>query len=177
MPAEATKEPLVCVAAVTGVHGLRGALKLRCFTAEPENVAAYGPVHDEDGKPLFALRVVRPIDKGVLVKAEGITNRTAAEAYRGRSFFVPRSALPAPDEDEFYHEDLVGLVVRDAAGTEVGRVRAVFDFGGGDILEVVLDDGRTLSLPFTRDAVPEINLEHGHVVIQPPAELASGAPQ
>ncbi|WGF86972.1 ribosome maturation factor RimM [Marinivivus vitaminiproducens] len=176
MPAEATREPLVCVAAVVGVHGLRGALKLRCFTAEPENVAAYGPVHDEDGNPLFALRVVRPIDKGVLVKAEGVTNRTVAEAYRGKEFFVPRSALPAPEEDEFYHEDLVGLAVRDAAGAEIGRVRALFDFGGGDIIEVALDDGRSLSLPFTREAVPVIDVAAGHVVIEPPAEL-TGAPR
>jgi 16S rRNA processing protein RimM len=149
---------MVCVAQVATAHGVRGALKLRCFTESPENVAAYGPLCDEAGHELFAVRILSAARDGVIVTAEGIRDRDAALGLRGLRLYVPRSRLPATDEDEFYHEDLVGLAARDPAGRSVGRVLAVHDFGAGDILEIATEDGRSEMVPFTRAAVPEIDL-------------------
>lgn len=165
-----TDAKFVCVAAVAAAHGVRGALKLRCFTEVPENVAAYGPVCDEHGRELFALEVIGEAKGGVLARASGVTTREAAEALRGTRLYVPRSRLPATEEDEFYHEDLVGLAAWDPAGRELGRVVAVLNFGAGDVLEIATPEGQSELLPFTRAVVPEIDLAAGRLTVVPPGE-------
>lgn len=161
----------VCVATVAAAHGLRGALKLRCFTERPADVAAYGPVHDRHGRRLFELTVIGQARGGVLAKAQGIEDRDAAEALRGTELFVPRAALPALEADEFYHADLQGLVVERVDGARLGTVRSLDNFGAGDLLEVVAEDGRVLSLPFDRQTVPVVDLARGRLVVEPPVEL------
>lgn len=156
---------LVCVAQIGAPHGVRGAFHLRCFTQAPENVAAYGTLCDERGRPLFDLKIVGPAKGGVIAVVPGVSDRNAAEALRGQSLYVPRERLPAPDEDEYYHEDLVGLMARDGAGQELGRVVAVQNYGAGDILEIDLGQGRTELVPFTRAAVPVVDLAAGTIEV------------
>ena len=156
--AAGTGKAMVCVAQVGAPHGVRGAFHLRCFTEAPENVAAYGTLCDERGRPLFDLRIVGPAKGGVIATVPGVTDRNAAEALRGQSLYVPRERLPATDEDEYYHEDLVGLAARDAEGRELGKVVAVLNYGAGDILEIATGDGRSELVPFTRAAVPAVDL-------------------
>jgi len=159
------------VAVVAGAHGLRGVLKLRCFTERPEDVAAYGPVYDSRGNELFELEVIGPAPGGVLARARGIEDRTAAEAMRGTELFVPRSALPEPGPDEFYYSDLEGMEALRPDGSRLGVVASVANYGAGDLIEVVTDDGRRISLPFTRQTVPSIDLERRRMVVEPPEEL------
>jgi 16S rRNA processing protein RimM len=161
----------VCVAAVASAHGVRGALRLRCFTERPEDVAGYGPVFDKDGGRRFEFEVIGPARGGVLVRAPGIDDRDAADALRGKELFVPRSALPALASDEFYCRDLEGMDAMRADGSRLGVVRSVENFGAGDLIEVEADDGQRLSLPFTREVVPSIDLERGCLVIEPPRGL------
>ena len=161
----------VCVAVVATAHGLRGALKLGCFTERPQDVAAYGPVFDRRGKRLFELHLIGPAPGGVLARAEGIADRSAADALRGTELFVPRTALPEPAPDEFYYSDLEGMDALHPDGSRLGVVQSVDNFGAGDVIEVLVDDGRRISLPFTRQTVPRIDLEHRRLVVQPPDEL------
>jgi 16S rRNA processing protein RimM len=160
----------VCVAQVASAHGLRGLLKLRCFTERPQDVAAYGPVFDRNGRR-FELEVIGPAPGGVLARAQGIEDRNAAEALRGTELFVPRSALPELAPDEFYHSDLEGMEALRPDGSRFGVVHGVANFGAGDLIEVTADDGRRISLPFTREIVPSIDLEHRRLVVEPPDEL------
>lgn len=160
----------VCVAVVASAHGIRGALKLRSFTERPEDVTAYGPLYDRSGNRLD-LEVIGQTRGGVLARAPGVEDRTAAEALRGTELYVPRAALPELAPDEFYHADLEGLEVRQADGSRLGVVRALADYGAGDLIEVQADDGRVLTLPFDHATVPEIDLSAGHLVVEPPAGL------
>jgi 16S rRNA processing protein RimM len=161
----------VCVAKVVGAHGLRGALKLRCYTERPADVAAYGPLYDERGERRLELRVLRATPAGVVAAAANINDRNAAEALRGTLLFVPRPALPEPGPDEFYHSDLEGLSVERSDGTRLGTVRGLENFGAGDLIEIAGDDGRVLTLPFDRRTVPVVDLARRRLVVEPPAEL------
>jgi 16S rRNA processing protein RimM len=171
--AERTKpsEPMVCVAAVAAPHGIQGALKLRTFTERPENVVAYGPVYDGQGRRLFELELIRPTKGGVIARIPGIEDRNEAERWRGVRFYVPRAVLPAPEAEEFYVEDLQGLPVERRDGTRMGRVLGLDNYGAGDVIEVGLDSGGSVVLPFTREVVPEVDLERGRLVVEPPPEL------
>jgi 16S rRNA processing protein RimM len=174
MATAAPEDRLVCLAVVRAAHGVRGAFKLRCFTAAPESVAAYGPLLDERGRELFALEVVGRVADGIIARAPGIRDRDAADALRGTRLHVPRSRLPATAPDEFYHDDLIGLEAVTAEGRSLGRVAAVLDFGAGEILEIVGAEGAVLDLPFTRAVVPSIDLAARRLVVRPPAEIIAG---
>ncbi len=166
---------LVCVAAVAAAHGVRGALKLKCFTEDPVNVGAYGPVVDEQGRQLFEVKVLGPTKGGVIVAAEGITDRDAAEALRGLRLFVPRERLPEPEPNAFYFEDMVGLEVQDSAGKALGRVVAVHDFGAGEVIEYQGEAGRSGMVPFTMASVPEVDLAAGRLVVAQDSVPTDGA--
>jgi len=114
-------------------------------------------------------RDVKPIGKALVADFDGIGDRNAAERLRGTELYVPRSRLPRPHEDEFYHVDLIGLEARTVTGEPLGTVRAVNDFGAGDILEII--GARTVLVPFTRAIVPEVDLAAGTLTVDPPPGL------
>ncbi|GHD40148.1 ribosome maturation factor RimM [Thalassobaculum fulvum] len=161
----------VCLGAVTGAHGVRGLVKVKPFTENPDDVAAYGPVEDERGSRRFTLAVAGHHKETVIVRVEGIADRDAAEALRGTRLYVDRSALPEPEDGEFYHADLIGLRVVTVGGEELGRVTALYDFGAGDLVEFAGADGKSRMLPFTEAAVPEVDIAGGRIVVQPPEGL------
>jgi len=167
-------EPRICVGVITGAQGVRGAVRIKSFTAAPEDVAAYGPVADEAGERSFDLRAVGRAKGVVIATIAGIADRDAAERLKGVRLYVARAKLPAPGEEEYYHADLIGLAAVLKDGTVLGRVRAVHEYGAGDSIEVLRDDGGTVLVPFTRAAVPEIDLAAGLVVIDPPDGLLDG---
>ena len=161
----------VCVGVVAGAHGVRGAVRIKSFTAKPEDVAGYGPLEDESGRQRFSLRLVGAT-KGVLIGwLSGVADRDRAEALRGLRLYLPRTALPPTDEEEFYHADLIGLDAVLGDGTPLGQVKAVHDFGAGDTLEIERPEGPPAMVPFTKQVVPVVDLDAGRLVVDPPLGL------
>lgn len=167
---------LVCLGAITGAHGLRGLVKVKSFTENPESIAAYGPLTDATGTRRFDLSVVGEHKGTLLAAVVGVADRTRAEALRGTRLYVARDRLPPPEEDEYYHADLVGLTA-ETAERPVGVVRAVHDFGAGPMLELALDSGAAPMVPFTRAAVPMVDVAGGRVVVDAAALTAPEAPE
>jgi 16S rRNA processing protein RimM len=166
----------VCVGAIAAAHGIKGEVKIKTFTADPLSVASYGPVSDESGVRQFRLNQVRTAggaagESVVLARLEGVTDRNAAEALRGLRLYVPRAALPAPEADEYYHHDLIGLAAVLVSGERLGTVEAVHNFGAGDLLEVSRDGASSVVVPFTNAVVPTVDLAAGKLVIDPPEGL------
>ena len=155
----------VCLGVVAGARGLKGELRIKSFTEVAADVAGYGPVVTDDGQTL-TLNVIGEA-KGVIVACtEGVTDRTQAEKLKGQRLYVARDALPATqDEDEFYHADLIGLDVVDETEQPCGTVIALYNFGGGDIIDVRRPAGRSVMVPFTMAAVPVIDTAAGRIVV------------
>lgn len=162
----------VCLGAFAGAHGLGGLVSVKSFTARPEAVGDYGPVENEAGTETFRLSVVRIGGKSrVIVRVNGVSDRAAADALKGLRFCVDRARLPVPeDEDEYYHTDLIGLAVYRVDGRPLGHVRAVLDYGAGDLLDIGGGEVEMV-VPFNKTVVPEIDLAAGRVVVDPPAGL------
>ncbi|MEM7742358.1 MAG: ribosome maturation factor RimM [Pseudomonadota bacterium] len=157
----AAPEDQVCVGAIAGAFGVRGEVRIKSFCAEPEAIAEYSPLAAEDGRS-FDLKLGRAIKDGYAGRLSGVATREDAEALKGTRLYAPRERLPALPNDEYYHADLIGLLVLDTGGATLGRVRGVHDFGAGDVLDVLGD--RELMIPFTRDAVPTVDLSTGRIV-------------
>lgn len=165
----------VCVGIIVGAHGVQGVVRVKPFTAEPEDLGTYGPLTDETGEHTFEMEVLGRAKTVMLVAVAGVEDRTQAERLRGTRLYVAREALPElDDEDEFYHSDLVGLRAEFADGTMVGRVAALYDFGAGDVVELRGETGGSAMVPFTRDAVPVIDVAGGRIVVEPLPGLLEG---
>lgn len=166
----AEPDRLILIGRVAGAFGVRGEVRITAYGEDPMALVTYGELKREDGSPALTLLSARPVKAGVVGRAEGIDSKDAADALRGLRLFVPRSALPPPEEDEFYLADLIGLEARGPEGGLLGEVTAVHDFGAGDVLEIKPAEGASWMLPFTRDAVPEVRVADGWLSANPADE-------
>ena len=161
----------ICVARIGAAHGVRGAVKLWTFTEDPFAVKDYGPLMTKDGARQFEVTHVREAKDHLVATLKGIATREDAERLNGIELYIARDKLPATDEDEYYHADLIGLAAVTTADEPLGRVTAIHNFGAGDIIEIAPTQGPTMLLPFTNAVVPTVDLAAGRVVIELPPEI------
>jgi 16S rRNA processing protein RimM len=166
----------VCVARIGAAHGVRGAVKLWTFTEDPLAVQSYGPLMTKDGARQFEIANVREAKDHLVATFKGIATRNEAEKLNGIELYVPREKLPATNDDEYYHADLIGLAAVNAADEPLGRVVAIHNFGAGDIIEIAPPRGATMLLPFTNAVVPTVDIAGGRVVIELPQEIDGEGP-
>jgi len=150
---------LIVVGQIAGAFGVRGEARVRSYTDDPEACFDYGPLMDADGKVLLTPVSIRPLKDVYGVVTEEDRTREEWEELKGTFLHVPREAMPEPDEeDEVYVVDLIGCAVVHADGRQLGVVRDVRDFGAGDLLEIQPPEGPVFMLPFTLEAVPDVDL-------------------
>jgi 16S rRNA processing protein RimM len=160
----------VCIAQIGAAHGVRGEVRLKAFTQDPLGVTRYGALESEDGTRRFEIESVRPAKDVLVARLKGVTDRSAAEALKNIRLYVAREKLPKPEADEFYHADLVGLTAQKQNGETVGTVKAVHNFGAGDLLEIEPASGATIMLPFNEATVPLVDLAGGKLVVELPVD-------
>ena len=165
----------VCLGVISGARGMRGEVRIKSFTEKADDIAAYGRVYDESGGRSWSIEVSGQARGQVIARLDGVEDRAAAEALKGLLLHVPRAVLSELGDDEYYHADLVGLRAELAGGGAMGTVRAVHDFGAGPILEIAAEGDSGVLVPFTRAAVPEVDMAAGKVVVDPPAGLLEPA--
>lgn len=161
---------LILVGRVAGAFGVKGEVRITAYTEAPETLLAFGRLLRKDGSEGLTLLSGRPHKDGVVARVKEIATKEEADALRGLQLFVPRSVLPQPDEDEFYLTDLIGLDAVSPSGEALGKVKAVRDFGAGDVLEIQPPGGASWWVAFTREAVPEVRIADGVVVVDRPDE-------
>lgn len=172
---------MVCVGVISGVHGVKGHVRIKSFTTQPVDIARYGPVYDAEAGAPLRLTVTGRSRQLLIARIDGIGDRDTAQALQGHRLFVPREAFPPLEAEEFYHADLIGLRADLATGPEqprqtLGTVVAVHDFGGGDVLEIAGEEGGSMMVSFTKEAVPEVNVAEGWLIIVPlPGLLDAGS--
>ena len=166
-----SKDKLLCIAVCAGSFGVRGEVKIKSFTANPEDCFSYGPLKGKDGETVLTVKSHRPIKNGFAAMCEGVSTPEQAQALNGTELFVARANMPAPAEDEFYFEDLIGCEVKTTDGKRMGKVFAVHNYGAGDLLEISGGKdkkGNELGEfyhAFTKTAVPSVDIKAGRIVI------------
>ncbi len=143
-------------------HGLNGYIGLYAEEADLVYFSKDNTVFISD-RP-YVVRAIRRADKGFHLKLDGVDTREGAEAIRGNDVVVTeRRSL---EEDEFWPDELAGLVVVDEHGREIGVVRELAPGTAQDRL-VVEVDGAVYEIPFVKDLVPDVDLDGGRVEIRP----------
>ncbi|HEX2591959.1 MAG TPA: ribosome maturation factor RimM [Rhizomicrobium sp.] len=160
----------ILLGVVIGAQGLKGEVRVKTFTETPAALTRYGDLHTKDGRK-FAVASSRPVKESEAILAlKGVSDRNAAEALKGTELFVPRGALPAVDEEEFYHADLIGLEAYDVEDRLIGTVKAIHNYGAGDVLEIAIPDGNDLLLAFTRETVPVVDVKNRRMTVAVPQD-------
>lgn len=172
------KDPYIELAVISGAFGVSGEVKIKSFTQDPQSCLDYGPLLSASGQVVLTPISARLVKNALAVICEQVQTREQADALKGTMLYVPRSALPAPDdEDDFYHADLIGLQVKTTSGQNAGKIVAIHDFGSGDMLEIKPppptakkpeSSTATWFHPFTKSAVPKIDIAKGRLIIEMP---------
>jgi len=142
-PAEPEKR--ICVGRIAAAHGIKGLVKIVPYCDDLsllENI------------PEYKITLKNPLGKYILAEIEGVNDRNGAEALGGTELYIDRADLPdIEDEDEFYVEDLIGMMCVNESGEEIGVVKAVENYGAGDLLDIQPKSGASFLMPFTAQTV------------------------
>jgi len=165
------RDDLICIGAIFGAAGVKGAVRLKVFTEDIKSISKYGPVtivgrEFPQGKK-FDLEILHNVKDGVAAKLKNINDRNQADALRGSELYIERAALPEIEEEgDFYFEDMIGLMAKDKQGDLFGKVDGVYNFGAGDIIEVSFSKEKGKRMyPFSDEVVPEVNIEGGYIIV------------
>lgn len=166
----------ILVGSLAGAFGVHGEVRLKSYCATAEDIAAYAPLSTEAGREIDQIVITGTARGALIARISGIRTKEDADALRGTDLYAPRDRLPQLPDDEFYHADLIGLQVFDTGGTALGRIKSVQNHGAGDLLELILPGASaTVLLPFTRAAVPTVDLAAGRIIADPPPGLLPGS--
>ncbi len=153
---------------------------MKSFTQNPEDFLSYGPLLNAEGHIILTPKNPRPINNAFTMRSPEIQTREQAMAMKGTQLFVPRSAFPEPDEDDFYYSDLVGLDVKSTDGKRIGKVVGVQDFGAGPMLDIqpvkTAENQNSFYHPFTKTAVPKVDIKAGRLIIHIEEAIMGRAP-
>ena len=164
-----TSQNLIQLGIVGAAHGIKGEVRVKTFTGDAMALGDYGPLQTASGRVLEVAQL-RPSKEVVVVRFKGVDTRNDAEALNGTELFVDRSRLSDDlEDDEFYHVDLIGLAVETLASEPIGTITAVHDFGAGEMLDVKRKGAKPVLIPFTRAAVPDVDLKARLVRVDPEA--------
>lgn len=160
----------ICVGAFGAPHGVRGDVRLKSFTDDPNAIFKYGALHRGPNGPTISVKKKRSIKDGFVVQVDGYGSPEQVAELRSQKLYVAREALTEPEEDEFYLADLIGLKAVDTDGKSLGTVHAVENFGADDLIEVRLNEpqkgfGRFVLIPFTLVLVPDVDIAAACITI------------
>ncbi len=167
MSTEHDKDPhLLVMGVLLGAHGVRGDCKVKSFTQDPDALFDYDTLLDGEGQPLLTVKSYRLAGKVYIVTPQNPLTKEAWDGMKGSLLHIHRDSLPEATSEEVYVEDLIGLTAQTEAGDLLGQIKAVHNFGAGDVLEIKpVSGGADMLIPFTKEDVPLYDLENGHVVI------------
>jgi 16S rRNA processing protein RimM len=168
----------VIVARIGRPHGIKGEVSVEVRTDDPEGRLAAGAVLRTDPGAAGPLTIVtgREHSGRLLLTFAGCTSRSGAERLRNVLLLADVDPDERPeDPDEFFDRQLVGLRVETVTGTEIGELTEMLHLPGQDVLVVRRPDGREALVPFIAEFVPEVDLDGGRVVVDPPEGLLDDA--
>lgn len=157
---------LVVVGVILGAHGVRGDVRVKSFTAEPDALFDYAPFLSEAGEIMIDPVRARPAKDHFIVSPKSPRQKEEWDQLKSTRLYVPREALPEPEEDEYYIDDLVGLDVFTGGDTAIGRVKAVLNHGASDLIEIQpKPSGKPVLVPFTLEDVPVVDLGKNRIIV------------
>ncbi|MFY9590207.1 ribosome maturation factor RimM [Rickettsia endosymbiont of Halotydeus destructor] len=154
-----SSQNLILVGVITSPHGIQGNVIIKSFTNPKVKITAM-QLTNESGKDTNIKLINQNSQGNLICKFNKISNREDAANLKGYKLFCLREEFLPLEEDEFYITDLQNLPVLDQLLNPIGKVKNIFNFGAGDIIEIEFSDQKTELLPFTKIFFPIITKEY-----------------
>ena len=155
---------LIKIGQITAPHGIKGCMKVHLSLEMPQNLERYKPIYDQKGHPIN-IQIVSAKKNQLIVKINGISDRTMAENLRGTNIYIDRNCLPPLPSGQYYYCDLVGLTVLNGTNTVIGKVKSVENYGASDILVVTTGKKDDIFIAFTQQTVPSVDLKNKTITV------------
>jgi 16S rRNA processing protein RimM len=162
---------------ISGVHGIRGNVKVVSFADSPDIFETDLPflVIDAGGNShMYTIDWVKPHQRGLLMSLHDVQDRNGAEALIQAEIYIKKSDLPSLEEGTYYWFEMIGLSVYDTDGEFLGRIESVMPTGSNDVY-VVKDEERgaayEILIPALASVVHEVDLGGGKIVVELPEGL------
>ncbi len=138
MQSPVAESDLLHIGQVHAANGLKGWVWVYSYTDPMANIFSYSPWYVRESGQLKPVKVAewREQGKGLVMRLDGVTDRTAAEALRGLDLWAPRASLPVLDSGDYYWSDLLDLAVYTVEGRRLGLVHSLMETGSNDVLVV-----------------------------------------
>ncbi len=156
----------ICIGVIAAANGIKGYVKIKCFTENPEDVASFSEVFDPLTKRVFDIKIVGVRGDCVIASIAGVKSRNEAEKLQNIRLYIKKSELPEPGAQEFYHNDLIGCKVQFEDGLVIGEIKNVHNFGAGDLIEIHDSlSNKGIYYPFSKDFIVDVNLSKKFITI------------
>lgn len=143
-------------------HGIRGDVKVECFTDSPEVLKGIKRFY-VGGKEYKAERI-KPFGGFALIKLVGIDDMNLAETLRNKTISAKKEDMPEPNDGAFYIDDLIGCSVSDDSGTMIGTVEEILQYGSADVF-LLRKDGKTVMFPHLKKVVKEVAIKEKRIIV------------
>ena len=160
-------EEFLQVGVITATHGIHGEVKVFPTTDDPKRFKKLKKVLLDTGREKLELEVegVKFFKNMVILKFKGYDNINDVETWRQKDLLITREQAVTLQPDEYFITDLIGLLVKDDTGAEVGTVKDVLETGANDVYVVALPNGKELLLPAIKDCILNVDIEAGEMTV------------
>ena len=153
---------------ITGVHGIKGWLKIQSYSSPPENILNYSQwiINNQGEEDFYSIEKGRKQNNKIVVKLEKIDDRNTAESLINSKIQILRSDLPKLSNENYYWSDLVGLSVLDSEEEAIGKVESLIATGANDVMVINTSKDERVLVPFVmHEIIKEVNVELNYIKI------------
>ena len=153
---------------ITGVHGIKGWLKIQSFSSPPENILNYPQwiINNNGEEDFYSIEKGRKQNNKIVVKLEKIDDRNTAESLINSKIQILRSDLPKLSNENYYWSDLVGLSVLDSEEEVIGKIESLIATGANDVMVINTSKNERVLVPFVmHKIIKEVNVELNYIKI------------
>ena len=153
---------------ITGVHGIKGWLKIQSFSSPPENILNYPSwiINNKGEEDFYSIEQGRKQNNKIVVKLEKIDDRNTAESLINSKIQILRSDLPKLSNENYYWSDLVGLSVLNSEEKVIGKIESLIETGANDVMVIITLKDERILIPFVmHEIIKEVNVELNYIKI------------
>ena len=170
------KDKWMSIGEIVAPQGLKGAIRIKPSSDFPERFTKPGKRWIQKTNELpteinLKKGKLIPGKSIYVISIEEISSRSSVEEVIGWKLVIPVDSRPQLSKDEYHYLDLIGLEAR--KGSKRNVIGYVTDLikGGNDLLEIELEEGKKVLVPFVKEIIPEIEIKEKWLLITPPPGL------
>ena len=146
----------IFIGVIGNAKGLKGQILVNYFAKDIDKFKSYEYFYIGEDKKKYKVKKHYSLGDSFSLKFIDVKSRDEAENLKSKDIFIDSGQLESLSDENWYHSDLLGLNVETITEKKIGKIKAIYNFGASDIIEVMLNSGKVEMIPFTKDFVYQV---------------------